>query len=463
MALVRILTILLTLLCSVACKDAVVITPDPIRGYGASVTVKLGDSSPTSVWILPYSALACGWFVRRALPEIRELDYVGGEQTFVLAVDENVFENANAIQARLYVEAFVGDVTKSEAVGSRSITLTSGEDIETSLTLISAPAPVNNQTVKLEYLTNGTWRENDSQRGRLAAITFKSAPPEGFSYHLWRLIGEGNDIKNVRHMGVLNTEVDRVNLFNATDLSIDEAGPFYQLDNLAFAISSESPEDSGYLDKPLGWVLWVNEGPAANATALMNTLFTHSADLADSLATTVQHGGFSTNGASIAMVQSHGEHAYHCIVGPNHPLGLAQQDFDNDGDQEVRCGETGFYNFLTPLVDEFGGIEDLDLVFEDALAIQTSFSSCINGLENLANIDAHNASLAGRARNAILDFQAASAALGQADDATGQIVTEALIALYGGPYSEDAEPSSLGYDCINQSIERLSLTPFQPL
>ena len=102
------------------------------------------------------------------------------------------------------------------------------------------------------------------------------------------------------------------------------------------------------------------------------------------------------------------------------------------------------------------------MVFEDALAIQTQ-PSCINGLENLANIDAHNASLAGRARNAILDFQAASAALGQADDATGQIVTEALIALYGGPYSEDAEPSSLGYDCINQSIERLSLTPFQPL
>ena len=65
-------------------------------------------------------------------------------------------------------------------------------------------------------------------------------------------------------------------------------------------------------------------------------------------------------------------------------------------------------------------------------------------------------------RNAILDFQAASAALGQADDATGEVVTEALIALYGGPYSEDAEPSSLGYDCINQSIERLSFTPFQP-
>jgi hypothetical protein len=195
----------------------------------------------------------------------------------------------------------------------------------------------------------------------------------------------------------------------------------------------------------------------------MNTLFTHSADMADTLATTVQHGGFSTNGATIALVQSHGEHAYHCIVGPEHPLGFAQQDFDNDGDREVRCGETGFYNFLTPLVDEFGGIEDLDLAFEDALAIQTSFSSCVNGLENLANIDAHNASLAGRARNAILDFQAASSALGQADDATGQIVTEALIALYGGPYSEDADPSSLGYDCINQSIERLSLTPFLPL
>ena len=58
----------------------------------------------------------------RTALEIRELDYVGGEQTFVLAVDENVFENANAIQARLYVEAFVGDAAKSEAVGSRSIT-----------------------------------------------------------------------------------------------------------------------------------------------------------------------------------------------------------------------------------------------------------------------------------------------------------------------------------------------------
>ena len=35
---------------------------------------------------------------------------------------------------------------------------------------------------------------------------------------------------------------------------------------------------------------------------------------------------------------------------------------------------------------------------------------------------------------------------------TGQIVTEALIALYGGTYSDDAEPESLGYDCINQVL-----------
>ena len=463
MAMVRATTVALILACLLGCKDAVVITPDPIRGYGASLTVKLGDSSPLQSGYYRIQLLRADGSSDERFPEIRELDYVDGEQTFVLSVDESVFASANAIQTRLYVEAYVSDGAKSEAVGSRSITLTNGEDTETSLTLISAPAPVNNQTVMLEHLTDGTWRENDSQRGRLAAITFKSAPPEGFSYHLWRLIGEGTDIKNVRHMGVLNTEVDYVNLFNATDLSIDEAGPFYQLDNLAFAISSESPEDNGYLDKPLGWVLWLNQGPSSNAVALMNTLFTHTSDLADSLATTVQHGGFSTNGATIALVQSHGEHAYHCIVGPDHPLGLPQQDFDDDGDQEVKCGETGFHTFLTPLVEDFDGIEELDLVFEDALAIQTNFSSCVNGLENLANLDAYDASLAGRARNAILDFQAASAALGQADDATGQVVTEALVALYGGPYSEDAEPSSLGYDCINQSIERLSLTPFLPL
>ena len=250
------------------------ITPDPIRGYGASVTVKLGDSSPLQSGYYRIQLLRADGSSDERFPEIRELDYVDGEQTFVLSVDESVFANANAIQTRLYVEAYVSDGAKSEAVGSRSITLTNGEDTETSLTLISAPAPVNNQTVMLEHLTDGTWRENDSQRGRLAAITFKSAPPEGFSYHLWRLIGEGTDIKNVRHMGVLNTEVDRVNLFNATDLSIDEAGPFYQLDNLAFAISSESPEDNGYLDKPLGWVLWLNQGPdQPMRVALMNTLF----------------------------------------------------------------------------------------------------------------------------------------------------------------------------------------------
>ncbi|MEC8052477.1 MAG: hypothetical protein VX210_16910 [Myxococcota bacterium] len=149
MAVVRIFTILLTLLSVVACKDAVVITPDPIRGYGASVTVKLGDSSPLQSGFYRIQLLRADGSSDERFPEIRELDYVGGEQTFVLAVDERVFDNANAIEARLYVEAFVGDVAKSEAVGSRSITLTSGEDIETSLTLISAPAPVNNQTVKL--------------------------------------------------------------------------------------------------------------------------------------------------------------------------------------------------------------------------------------------------------------------------------------------------------------------------
>ena len=86
-------------------------------------------------------------------------------------------------------------------------------------------------------------------------------------------------------------------------------------------------------------------------------------------------------------------------------MGLPQQKFDDDGDQEVKCGETGFHAFLTPLVEDFDGIEELDLVFEDALAIQTNFSSCVDGLENLANLDAYDASLAGRARNAILDFK----------------------------------------------------------
>ena len=109
MALVRIFTATLTLLSIIACKDAVVITPDPIRSYGASVTVKLGDSSPLQSGFYRIQLLRADGSSDERFPEIRELDYVGGEQTFVLAVDENVFENANAIQARLYVEAFVGD------------------------------------------------------------------------------------------------------------------------------------------------------------------------------------------------------------------------------------------------------------------------------------------------------------------------------------------------------------------
>ena len=66
-----------------------VITPDPIRGYGASVTVKLGDSSPLQSGFYRIQLLRADGSSDERFPEIRELDYVG-EQTFVLAVDERV-------------------------------------------------------------------------------------------------------------------------------------------------------------------------------------------------------------------------------------------------------------------------------------------------------------------------------------------------------------------------------------
>ena len=148
-----------------ACKDAKVITPDPVRTYGASVTVKLGDSSPLQSGFYRVQLLRADGSADERFSEIRELDYVDGEQTFVIAVDASAFADANAIQTRLYVEAYVGDVAKSDAVGSRSITLVNGEDTETTLSLISAPAPVNNQTVEPEYLTDGTWREKPANEG----------------------------------------------------------------------------------------------------------------------------------------------------------------------------------------------------------------------------------------------------------------------------------------------------------
>ena len=121
-----------------------------------------------------------------------------------------------------------------------------------------------------------------------------------------------------------------------------------------------------------------------------------------------------------------------------------------------------YYDFLVPLVDDFDGIEELSLDFESALAIQSGFTSCVNGLESYTSIELNDASLAGRARLAMLAFQEASALLNASDPETGAALTTALSALYGQPYSPDADPSTLGYDCINQNIERLSLSAFQP-
>ena len=117
MAMVRATTVALILACLIGCKDAVVITPDPIRGYGASVTVKLGDSSPLQSGYYRIQLPTRDGSSDERFPEIRELDSrVDGEQTLVLSVDESIFASANAIQTRLYVEALCRGRSKT---GSR--------------------------------------------------------------------------------------------------------------------------------------------------------------------------------------------------------------------------------------------------------------------------------------------------------------------------------------------------------
>ena len=464
MAMVRILGITTLLLFSItACKDAKVITPDPVRTYGASVTVKLGDSSPLQSGFYRVQLLRADGSVDERFSEMRELDYVDGEQTFVIAVDASAFGDANAIQTRLYVEAYVGDVAKSEAVGSRSITLVNGEDSETTLSLISAPAPVDNRTLELEYLTNGTWRENSTQKGRLASITFKSAPPEGFSYHLWRIIREDAQVKDIRHLGVLDADVGAENVFNATDLNIDEPSAFYQIDDLVFAISSESPEDTGYLDKPLGWVLWQSQPLTTELKDFITTGHELVNAFSSDLTVAISHTGFASAGG-LSGAQMHGEHVANCLISLDHPF-VDSADFNGNGNPETTggCSNQGLFTLQEDLFEHLADLEELGVDVNLGVDVLTVIGDCSDAVEDVSSLEAHQASGVARVLEAMDAFQAASLLLDDdADDEAGAALQASIESLYGQPYTPDLDPADYGLDCIHDNLERLTTTSFVP-
>ena len=463
MAMVRLVGIVALVLSLVGCKEAEEIQEE-IRGYGASVKVDLGDSSPLQSGFYSVALLKADGSDDERFPEPKRIDYVDGDQSFVVALESSAFETVNAIQTRLYIEAFAGEgQTKSVAVGSRSITLVNNEDSETTLSLISAPAPVDNRTLELEYLTNGTWRENSTQKGRLASITFKSAPPEGFSYHLWRIIWEDDQVKDVRHLGVLDADVGAENIFNATDLNIDESGPFYQIDDLVFAISSESPEDTGYLDKPLGWVLWQSQPLTTEVQNFITTghelvnAFSKDLTLAD------EHTEFALAGG-LGGVQMHGEHVANCLISLDHPF-VDSADFNGNGTPEETggCSKQGLYRLQEDLFDHLAGLEELGVDVNLSVDVLTMIRDCSDAVEDVSSLESHQASGVARVLEAMDAFQAASLLLdNDADDETGAALKASIESLYGQPYTPDLDPADYGLDCIHDNLERLTTTSFVP-
>ena len=472
MAMVRLVGIVALLLSLVGCKDAEEIQEE-IRGYGASVKVNLGDSSPLQSGFYSIALLKADGSDDERFPEPKRIDYVDGDQSFVVALESSAFETVNAIQTRLYIEAFAGEgQTKSVAVGSRSISLTNGEDTETTISLISAPAPVNNRTIELSYQTQGTWREQaattgsdatPANQGRLANITFVNEPPAGFSYHLWRLITDGQDITSVRHMGVLDSSLGVANVFNPSELDVDGDTPFYLLDNLVFAISAESPEDTGYLEKPLGWILWRSLAVNEALQSFITTGHALVGSVEKDIEVAISHSGYAAAASTSGAAQSHGEHVANCLIGDDHPH-VEGLDFNGNNRAETTgsCSNLGLFSLQSDLVDHLAELEDLDVDVDLGVEVLSVIGGCSAAIEDVSSLAAHQASGVARVLEAMDAFQEASQLANSGDDETGAALRASVEALYGQPYTPDLDPAEYGLDCIHDTLERLTTTSFVP-